>query len=65
MHNVEYVVKGNKLIVTMDVSAATINGAQPSSSGKTNAVASTGGFTAVDGKPGLSLSINLAQKPNR
>ena len=61
-HNVEYAVKGTKLVITMDISPASINAAPPSQTGKTNLVASTGGSVKVDGKDGLSFSVNLMQK---
>ena len=61
-HNVEYSVKGTKLIITMDIGSASINAAPPSKTGKTNLVASTGGSVKVDGKDGLSFSVNLMQK---
>jgi hypothetical protein len=61
--NVKYAVKGNTLTITCDVSQASINKASPSSSGKTLAVGSTGGF--VDVGNGLKLSLNLNVKnPN-
>lgn len=63
--NVTHEVKGNKLIVTMDISKAQIDRARPSSSGKTMIVASTEGSVKVEGPNGsnLSYSINLMNKP--
>jgi hypothetical protein len=61
-HNVEYVVKGNKLVITMDIGPAMIASAPSSKTGKTNLVASTAGSVKVDGKDGLSFSVNLMQK---
>lgn len=62
-NNVKYAVKGNTLTITCDISPATIGKATPSSTGKTLAVGSTGGF--VDVGNGLKLSLNLAAKnPN-
>lgn len=63
-HNVECVVKGTKLIVTMDIGPASLAKAKPSASGKTNLVASTGGSVKIDGQDGLSFSVNLMQKAN-
>lgn len=62
MHNVEHSVKGNKLTVTMDIGPSFITKAPASKTGKTNLVASTGGSVKVDGKDGLSFSINVMQK---
>jgi hypothetical protein len=61
-HNVEYTVKGSKLVITMDIGPASIQAAPPSQTGKTNLVASTGGSVKVDGKDGLSFCVNLMQK---
>lgn len=61
-NNVEYTVKGSKLIITMDISPAMIQAAKPSNTGKTNLVASTNGSVKVDGHEGLSFAINLMQK---
>ena len=46
---------GDKLVITIDVSAKALEGAQPSKSGKTRLVASTNGFTNY-GPVGLSLN---------
>lgn len=62
MHNVEYKVAGNKLTITCDIGAASIAKAPPSQTGKTRLVASTAGSVKVDGKDGLSFSVNLMQK---
>lgn len=59
MDNVNYEVRNGKLIVTMDVSPATIKRAEPSASGKTRIVSSTRGAQVVDGTNGLKLSLNL------
>lgn len=53
-------IKGDKLIITCDVSEAVRKAAKPSGSGKTLIVASTGGFSKVGD---LSLSLNLTM-PN-
>lgn len=56
--NVSYKVEGTKLIIEVDLS----QNFGPSSTGKTNRVASSGGFMAIDGMPGMSLSLNVAKK---
>jgi len=58
--NVEFVVKANKLIVTMDIGPGALKAATPSKSGKTNLVASTNGSVKVNDE--ISLSLNLMQK---
>ncbi len=56
-------VKGDKLIVTVDVSKAAIEAATNSASGKTRIVDSTRGFTGVATPAGLlALSLNLTTK---
>lgn len=47
--------EGDKLVITIDVSKAALEKAQPSKSGKTRIVASTNGFTRVGD---VSLSLN-------
>jgi hypothetical protein len=49
-------IKGDKLILTIDVGEAARKAAVPSGSGKTMLVATTGGFTRFGD---LSLSLNL------
>ena len=56
MTNVKTEVKGDLLILTIDVSAATLAKAAPSKSGKTKVVASTHGFTNI-GSVGVSLNV--------
>lgn len=63
-HNVSHEVKGDKLIITVDVSAKTIASAPPSSSGKTSLVGTTGGavnIAAPNGKP-VSFALNVMAK---
>ena len=50
-------IKGDKLVITIDVSAAARQAARPSGSGKTLIVATTGGFGCRFGD--LALSLNL------
>jgi len=64
--NVTCEVKGGKLIVTCDISAAAIKRhAAPTASGKTMGIASTGGFVKIDSPNGwdLSVGVNLIGKP--
>jgi hypothetical protein len=56
MTNVEHEVKGDKLILTIDISKARCAAAEPSKSGKTKVVASTHGFTNLSGV-GVSLNV--------
>ena len=59
--NVE--IKGDKLVITLDVSKAAIDAAQPSASGKTKVVASTRGFSTYATPHGnVSLSLNATTK---
>ena len=51
-------IKGDKLILTIDVSAAAMQAAQPSKSGKTRVLASTNGFTRF-GEVSVSLNATL------
>jgi hypothetical protein len=64
MHNVEWKVEGDKLIVTMDISKQSIEEAPASASGKTYLVASTGAAMPVPSRnaKSLTLAINLMAK---
>jgi hypothetical protein len=55
-----YEVKGNKLIITVDISDAALAAAKPSASGKTRVVASTGGFMAAT--PSVKFGLNVTTK---
>jgi hypothetical protein len=59
MHNVTFdtTTTPNKLIITVDISPATIRSAPPSSTGKTRLVASTAGAGSA-----LSFSLNVMAK---
>ena len=63
MHNVTHKVEGDKLIITVDVSAKAVTAAPPSSSGKTALVGTTGGAVGfqVNGKA-LSFAVNVMSK---
>lgn len=59
MKNIEYKVEGNKLTIIVDLS----QNHGPSSTGKTDTVASSGGFQSLgDAAPGISISLNVAKK---
>ncbi len=62
MHNVIQEVKGDELILRVTIGKEAINAAPPSSSGKTSLVASTGGYSSVNGPAGLSFSLNVTAK---
>lgn len=57
MKNIRTSIEGNDLVIR--VNALQVLG--PSTSGKTNMVANSGGFQTVDGSPvqGLKLSLNV------
>lgn len=52
-------VKGDKLVIEIDISKTTIAKAELSKSGKSKLVASTGGFTSVQGAPGVRVGLNV------
>ena len=54
-------IEGDKLILTIDVSKAAREAAQPSKSGKTVLLASTGGFTRF-GDVAVSLNATLPSR---
>lgn len=56
--NISHEVKGDKLIVTLDVSKAVLDAAEPSKSGKSKIVASTNGFLAI-GTPNGQVRLSL------
>jgi hypothetical protein len=64
MHNVEWKIEGDKLIMTMDISKQAIDEAPPSASGKTYLVASTGSALPLPSKhaKALTVAINLMAK---
>jgi hypothetical protein len=61
MTNVHVERKGDKLVLTIDISDAMRAKAEPSKSGKTKVLASTHGFTPVEGV-GISLNLNATVK---
>ena len=58
----EMTVKGNTLVIELDISDKAIKAASMSSSGKSKVVATSGGFLAVPGKNGLKIALNLIVK---
>ena len=64
MHNVEWKVEGDKLIVTIDISKESVEAAPPSASGKTHLVASTGSAMPLPSKhtKSMTLALNLMAK---
>ena len=58
----DYEIKDGKLIITIDVSAKAVEAAQPSASGKTKTVATTGGFNWSTGVKGLGFSLTVSSK---
>lgn len=59
----KFEVKGNELVITIDVSKASIDAATPSQSGKTRVVASTRGFSGISTPNGLvQVSLNATTK---
>jgi len=59
--NVVHEVKGNKLVITVDLK----QDHGPSSSGKTSVVATTGGFVWFDDPAGVGFSLNVNRKEKK
>ena len=59
MHNVAHEVKGDKLVITVDIGQQSIQAAPPSASGKTYLVGTTGGSVSVPSKHAFSLSFAI------
>jgi len=57
MSNVKLTRKGNSLVITVDLTAASV----PSKSGKTLLVASTRGNVPVDGPGAFKVGLNVYQ----
>lgn len=56
-------VNGDKMVITIDVSAAALKAALPSSTGKTRTVATTHGFSRYQTPAGeVALSLNASTK---
>ena len=56
--SVQAEMKGDTLVITIDTSKAARDKAQPSKSGKTKVLATTGGFTRI-GDVSISLNATL------
>lgn len=55
--------KGDKLVITLDVSKAAFDAALPSTSGKTKVISSTRGFTGIQTPLGVvQVSLNATVK---
>jgi hypothetical protein len=65
MHNVEWKIEGDKLIVTMDISQQSVDDAPPSASGKTHLVASTGSAMPVPSKHAKSMMVGARTTKRR
>jgi hypothetical protein len=64
LHNIEWTIKANKLVITMDISEATLSAAPASSTGKTKLAATTAGALSLPPQHGkaLSIAVNLMTK---
>lgn len=60
-NNWDATIEDGKLTITINIDESQVN-VQPSKSGKTLVVATTGGFARVSGSS-LSLSLTLCRKP--
>jgi hypothetical protein len=60
VHNISHEIKGDQLIITIDIGSKTLKSAPPSSTGKTLLVASTGGAMplATQGAS-LTMAVNV------
>lgn len=61
MNNITAEIRGDKLVITVDVSPKVKKEAPRSASGKNNVLASTRGFLAVND---ISIGLNVLHKPN-
>lgn len=52
-------IKGDKLLIEVDISPKALKAAPPSGSKKTRLVASTGGFTRVEGSDQLKINLHV------
>ena len=57
--NVNTSVKGDKLIIEIDIGKSAIAKAEMSKSGKNKLLATTGGFTSVQGANGIRIGLNV------
>lgn len=59
MHNIVHKVSGTKLIIEIDISPTMQQAAEPSKSGKTRLLATTGGAVDIPGIKGGTFAINV------
>ena len=59
MRNIEYKRTGDKLVLTIDISKASLDAATLSASGKSKVVASTNGNTSIEG---VTVGVNCYVK---
>lgn len=59
MDNIKATVKGDKLLLEIDLKADL----GPSASGKTNVIASSRGNQSVPGHPNIKMGVNVYSKP--
>ena len=65
MHNVTHTVEGNELVIRVPLTPAAINGAPPSSTGKTRLVGSSSGYIGVAApnvKGAIAFSVTVTVK---
>jgi hypothetical protein len=55
-------IEGDKLVITVDISKAALEAAEPSQSGKTKTVSTTSGFNWATGQKGLGFSLTVSAK---
>jgi hypothetical protein len=55
-------IKDGKLVITVDISAKAVEAAQPSASGKTKTLATTGGYNWGTGVKGLGFNLTVSHK---
>lgn len=61
VENVHTEFKGDKLIITVDISDKTVKSSPMSKSGKNKLVATTGGFVGLE--KGFAIGLNVTRKP--
>jgi len=61
---IQMTLKGDKLVIEVDVSAKAMKTAKPSKSGKTRLVATTEGYQRVDGSDKLKVSLYVTTPNN-
>jgi hypothetical protein len=65
VNNVAYKVTGNKLVIEVDLSAQAVAAAEPSKTGKTLLLATSGGATTLPQVSGRGCSFSLNVMLNR